>query len=228
MAILAIALAIGIAIPLSGLFVKRGAVRGAYKYALAFGNFGYLGDPIVQALFGDSMLSYYKMFTLPLSLLVYSWDIAVLVAEGEGKRTLKQVLNFPLIALFLGIVVSITGLGNYIPVFVGDTLDALKSCMGPVAMLIAGFTVASYGLPEMLKNKKVYVATALRLFRIRNAPRPKYVRVSCGVRRIQQHRGVYDFDITYSLCHYDTASLRAYEACFRRDAACLEFPKRRI
>ena len=164
LATVAISLAIGIAIPLSGLFVKGGAVRGVYKYALAFGNFGYLGDPIVQALFGDAMLSYYKMFTLPLSVLVYSWGIAVLVPKGEGRGILKQIFNFPLIALLLGIVFGITGLGNHIPVFVSDTLDALKSCMGPVAMLIAGFTVANYGIIGMLKNKKVYIATALRLF----------------------------------------------------------------
>lgn len=162
--VIAISLAIGIAIPLSGAFAKRGAVRGVYKYALAFGNFGYLGDPIVQALFGDAMLSYYKMFTLPLTVLVYSFGIAVLVPKGEGKGFLKQIFNFPLIALLLGIIFGITGLGAHIPVFVGSTLDALKDCMGPVAMLIAGFTVANYGMSEMLKNRKVYIATALRLF----------------------------------------------------------------
>ncbi len=164
LAVLAISLAIGIAIPLSRLFVKGGAVRGVYKYALAFGNFGYLGDPIVQAIFGDEMLSYYKMFTLPLSILVYSWGIAVLVPSGEGKGLLKRIFNFPLIALLLGIAVGVTGLGTHIPVFIGDTLDALKGCMGPVAMLIAGFTVANYGIGQMLKNKKVYIATGLRLF----------------------------------------------------------------
>jgi predicted permease len=35
--------------------------------------------------------------------------------------------------------------------------------MGPVAMLLAGATVARYDLVGMLKNKKVYIATALRL-----------------------------------------------------------------
>lgn len=164
LATVAISVAIGIAIPLSGLFVKKGPRRGVYKYALAFGNFGYLGDPIIQALFGDAMLSYYKMFTLPLSVLVYSWGIAVLVPKGEGKGLLKRIFNFPLIALLLGIVFGITGLGAHLPVFVGNTLDSLKACMGPVAMLIAGFTVANYGMKEMLKNKGVYIATGLRLF----------------------------------------------------------------
>ena len=70
LSILAISLAIGIAIPLSGLFTKKPSDRGIYKYALTFGNFGYLGDPIVLALFGEEMLSYYKLFTLPLSVVL--------------------------------------------------------------------------------------------------------------------------------------------------------------
>ena len=36
--------------------------------------------------------------------------------------------------------------------------------MGPCAMLLAGITIARFNLLEMLKNKKVYLATALRLF----------------------------------------------------------------
>jgi hypothetical protein len=42
-------------------------------------------------------------------------------------------------------------------------LDSLKSCMGPLAMIIAGATIAKYDLLGMFKKKKVYIATALRL-----------------------------------------------------------------
>lgn len=161
---LAIATAIGIAIPLSGLFTKDKTERGIYKYALAFGNFGYLGDPIVLALFGPLAFSYYKLFTLPLSVMVYSWGIVVLVPEGKIKGgLLKKIFNMPMISLLLGIAVGLLGLGEYIFDFGIDTLDALKNCMGPVAMLIAGFTVARFGFFDMLKDKKVYVATFLRL-----------------------------------------------------------------
>ena len=161
---LAVSLAIGIAIPLSGVFAKGSSIRGVYKYALALGNFGYLGDPIVLALFGEEMLSYYKLFTLPMSVVVYSWGFSVLVPEGSIKGGFwKKLFNLPMIALLLGIVVGVSGLGDDLPLALTDTLDALKSCMGPVAMLIAGLTVANYGFVAMLKNKKVYAATFLRL-----------------------------------------------------------------
>jgi predicted permease len=43
------------------------------------------------------------------------------------------------------------------------TFANLGACMGPVAMVLTGFVIGSYNVPELLRNKKVYVATLLRL-----------------------------------------------------------------
>ena len=165
MATLVVLLALAIAIPLSRVFVKeKGCERGVYSYALAFGNCGYIGDPVVLALFGDSILAYYKIFCLPLQLVIYTWGISVMIPqEKAGGSTLRRLLNAPTVAMLLGIVLGLSGLGGYLPAFATSALDSLKACMGPVAMLLAGATVARYDLVGMLKNKKVYIATALRL-----------------------------------------------------------------
>jgi hypothetical protein len=63
-----VAIALAIALPLSTLLVKDKVYeRKVYQYALTFANSGYVGDPVVQALFGGIGLSYYKMYTLPIS-----------------------------------------------------------------------------------------------------------------------------------------------------------------
>ena len=143
---------------------ERSAERGIYAYALAFANSAYMGDPLVLALFGDEMLSYYKMYCLPITITIYIWGISVLVPHKEGKHNpFKKLLNPPMVAMLLGIVVGLTGLGAHLPSFLVSTLDSLKGCMGPVAMLLVGFTVASYPMREMLSKKSVYVASILRL-----------------------------------------------------------------
>ena len=161
-----VALAVGMAIPLACLFIKKKCPeRGVYMYALAFANSGYIGDPVVLALFGDEVLSYYKLFCLPISLMIYTWGISVLVPSGNSaKDALKKIFNAPTVAMFIGMAVGLSGLGTHIPLAVGNALDTLKACMGPVAMLLAGFTIASYDILGMLKKGKVYLATALRLF----------------------------------------------------------------
>ena len=134
-------------------------------YALAFANSGYIGDPVVLALFGEEVLSYYKLFCLPITIAIYTWGLSVLVPKSEKKGSfLKKILSPPTVAMIIGIIVGLSGLGNHIPSFVASSLDSLKACMGPVAMLLAGFTIASYSFVDMIKKKKVYIATFLRLF----------------------------------------------------------------
>ena len=160
-----VCLSLLIAIPLGKVFIRnKSPERGIYMYALAFANCGYIGDPVVQAIFGDMGLSYYKLFCLPLNITIYTWGISVLVPDGANKgNVFKKIFNPPTIAMLIGIVVGLTGLQPYIPTFFLNTLNSLKGCMGPVAMLLAGFTIASYNLKEMLQDKKVYCATGLRL-----------------------------------------------------------------
>jgi predicted permease len=49
------------------------------------------------------------------------------------------------------------------PIYIDSALNSLSACMGPVAMLLAGFTVARFNIFTMLKDKKVYIATIFRL-----------------------------------------------------------------
>ncbi|MBQ8416673.1 MAG: AEC family transporter [Clostridia bacterium] len=168
MATISMALAMAIAIPLAKLFVKENnAERGVYSYALAFANFGYIGDPIVLALFGEEVLAYYKLFCLPLTIVIYTWGISVLTPQREGNggrgEMFKRLLNAPTVAMLIGAVMGLSGLGVYLPEFLISALDSIKACMGPVAMLLAGVTIARFDFIGMLKKKKVYVATLLRL-----------------------------------------------------------------
>ncbi len=168
---IAVTLALLIATLMAPLFVKeRSDERGIYKYALAIANAGFMGDPVVLAMFGDVGLSFYKLYCLPLNIVIYTWGMSVLVPAGAKKRSpLRALCNPPTLALLSGVVLGLSGLGGvggvldtHLP-FVMRLLDNLKACMGPVAMLLAGATVAKYDLRKMVTNKKVYVASALRL-----------------------------------------------------------------
>ncbi len=163
--VIGVAFSMCVAIFLSRFFAKKKSYdRGVYAYALAFANGGYMGDPVILSLFGELALSYYKLFYLPFSLMINSWGISVLTPGTGGKNSFwRRLINPPTVAMVAGIAVGLSGLGRYLPAFVTGSLDTLKACMGPVAMLLAGATIAKYSLIAMLKNKKVYVVTALKL-----------------------------------------------------------------
>lgn len=163
-AVVLISVAVAIAYPLSILFSKQGYQRNIYKYALTFGNFGFLGNAIVPIILGQEFLYPYMLFTLPISAVCYTWGLGVLIPKSEEKKSLlKNLLNPCIVSIFIGAALGLSGAYAYVPNFLKLTLSNLMACMGPVAMVLLGFVAAKYNFSSLIKRPKVYFATFFRL-----------------------------------------------------------------
>ncbi len=178
--------AIAIAYPISRLFVgkyKESAEltyqRNIYKYALAFANYGYVGDFLIIGIFGgiDSTQYFqYTLFKFFMNILCYGWGLYVLIPKDKGDGVLKNLrkglLTPPMIAVVLGIVLGLLNVRAYIPEGVMtpimNVLDSAGKCQG-LSMVLAGFVVGGYSFKEMILNKKVYLASLMRLIVIPSA-----------------------------------------------------------
>lgn len=169
-----IVIALIIAQPLAALFVKRKLhdsvqdyQRNIYRYAMTFGNYGFMGNFIIEGIWGSTMLSKYLMFTMIISIVCSSWGLYILIPKDKNvsfvKNITKGIITPPMIALVAGMICGILNLDRFIPGFVTNMLSNAKSCMGPVAMLLAGFVIGGFDVKKMLSNVKVYIATAVRL-----------------------------------------------------------------
>ena len=158
-------IAIVIALPLSKVFARDDAYkRNIYKYALAFGNFSFMGNAIVPAIMGDKMLYNYMLYILPLNVAVYTWGVIILIPRGNNSGSaLKNLLNPIFVSIIIGALLGLTGAAEYVPSFIKSTVTNCASCMGPLAMILTGFVIGGYNIVGLLKNKAVYIATALRL-----------------------------------------------------------------
>lgn len=157
--------AIALGIGLACLFIRKCSYnRNIYKYALTFANNGFMGNAIVMAVLPEGSLYQYMLFTLPLSVAIYSWGLYILIPRGENDGGfLKRFFNPIIYAMIGGMILGLTGTAEYVPSFLVDIIDSLKVCMAPIAMLLTGFVIGSYSIKGLLKDKKVYMATALRL-----------------------------------------------------------------
>ena len=159
----ALFLAILLAYGLARFFSKDAYTRNVYKYALAIGNFGFMGNAVVLAVFGEAMLFDYLIFTLPLNIAVYTWGLMILIPGGGKKAPLKNLLNPVCLSLAAGILLGLLSAQTFLPAFVMSAVSAGGACMAPVAMLLTGFTIGSYDLKKILLNGKIYLVSALRL-----------------------------------------------------------------
>lgn len=163
--VLALAMGLVLAHVLAPMFEKDDYKKNIYRYALTFGNFGFMGNAIVPAILGEAALYDYMLFTLPLNVAVYTWGIASLIPKGEGKQNpLKSLLNPSMFAVVIGMALGLTGVNAHLPAFVGSTLSGLGGCMGLIAMVLTGFLIAQYPIKKLLSDKKIYIASVLRLF----------------------------------------------------------------
>lgn len=148
------------------LFCKDEFLRKIVIYGLEFSNFGFMGNAVVMALFPDLFFNY-LIFSMPFWIAIYAWGVPVLLISssgGESKGTvLKNFINPMLIAMLIGMIIGITGLGAILPVQAVGAVDMLGDCMSPVAMILTGATVAKSDIVKLLKCGWLYGVSAVRL-----------------------------------------------------------------
>ena len=159
-AVMAVSLPIGIV--LAKFFAKDGYLKKIYTYSFAVANFSFMGNAVVLGVFGEKVLFDYMIFTLPLNLYVYSIGTASLIpTEKGGKLSVKTFVNPIFIALILGAVCGL--LSVPLPKFITTAISSAGACMSSLAMLLTGFVIGGYSLKTLASDKKVYLASVIRL-----------------------------------------------------------------
>ncbi len=166
--------AILISQPLSRMFVPKVSQtpqklyeRNIYRYAMTFGNYGFMGNFIILGIWGDELFYKYSMFCLLVGIICGSWGLYILIPKdrnaGVWNNLKKGLLAPPVVAILVGMIFGLLNFKQYVPEFVINAFNNAGKCQGPVAMILAGFVIGGYDFKKLLQNKKVYLATFLRL-----------------------------------------------------------------
>lgn len=142
----------------SGLFSKHPYQRRVYEYSILFSNSGYMGYPLMEALFGEKMLLDMMVFSIPVTTCIYTLGFCSLT---KRKLSGKNLLNPAVFAIIAGIILGT--LQIKLPAFLTKAFAAASGCLGPVTMLLAGITVSQFELKKMVLNYRVYLVSGLRL-----------------------------------------------------------------
>ncbi len=144
---------------------KRHTDEGAIGFALMFGNVGFMGYPVVAAIFGHEAVFYAAVLNVVNTFAVFTVGTILITGknEVEGGRFEKKVLySTPMLAAYLTMLIVALRIDN-IPTFVSQPLTMLGNITVPAALLIIGSSMSQLPLRALLGNGTVYVTTALRL-----------------------------------------------------------------
>lgn len=146
--------------------------RGVYQFMLTFGNVGFIGFPVTQAIFGERAIFYTSVFNLPFNILVYSVGVGFIQksANAGGQQTsqekktcitAKTFLSPCMLASYLSLAMALLHIRGL--QLIGNTCTMLGNITTPAALLIIGSSLAEMRFREMFGNVRVYLFTVIRL-----------------------------------------------------------------
>ena len=156
----------GVAWLLPRYFVREAYMRGMYSFMLMFGNVGFIGYPVVAAIFGQQAVFYACLLNVPNTLFIFVVGTVFVLGGGGKLRFSPRTLYCPgMIASYISIVIVAMG-WEQVPRVVAEPLRLLGGITVPGALLVIGSSMANIGRSHMLGSPRIYVMTALRLIGI--------------------------------------------------------------
>lgn len=118
-----------------------------YQFMMIFPNVGFMGFPVITALFGQEALAYAALFSLPHNFLMFSYGIHLVSGGGFREMRPKDALNPCILASIVSIVICI--LNVKLPEVLAQTCSYLGGMVTPAGMLIIGSSLAGVSLKEL-------------------------------------------------------------------------------
>jgi hypothetical protein len=157
--------AFGAGLLLTRLLRVEGHKSRIWVFAAVFANVGYMGFPVMRAVFGEDILFYVSMNNVVFNVLSTTLGIAVMTGAFSRSYNInrKRKMQLPYLpavtlAAFLMFAFSIV-----IPAPIANALTMGGNMMTPLAMIIIGAILARSELLKLFKGWKDYVLVSARL-----------------------------------------------------------------
>ncbi len=131
--------------------------------AIAFGNVGFLGVPLLEAMIPEypEAVAYSAVFMLGMNLL--AWTLGSRFLTGDKKHIC--IKNFIFNPLMLGVIVAfpLFFTNTQLPTVAMNSVQLLGKMTAPLCMLILGMRFATVELKELFLDSRLYVTTFAKL-----------------------------------------------------------------
>ena len=143
---------------------KNAKTRGIMRFAVTFTNNGFLGFPLVAAVFPDKPLVMTSVVVMNLVLNIYTYTFGVFLITGDkSTMNVKNALFNPvLIAFVAGLLLNLLNVPSYVPE-VSTYAGYLGGIVTALSMLILGMKLGVQSFKSLFTSWKTYYVAALKL-----------------------------------------------------------------
>lgn len=156
-AVLAVA-AFAVAIAVS--YIIYGMRKPIDNFGTAFCNAGFIGIPLVTAVFGNEAAFYVASFASILNLLQWTYGI-VIITRRKDMINIKGIRQSCDNITCYRTVSFITGIK--LPGVINSTMAGVAALNTPAAMIVLGYYLSCVRIRDLLLNPSLYLASFVRL-----------------------------------------------------------------
>ncbi len=145
--------------------------RKITEFSLVFTNTGFIGFPIMEALFGPKGLFLASFYVVSFNLFIWSWGIAILARKRTDiKLTVRKIfINLGSVPCLIGILIYMLAIpipGFALPEFLLKFMSYLSGLCTPISVLITGALLATRTPKQIFGSGKIYYFSAFKLIGI--------------------------------------------------------------
>lgn len=133
---------------------------GVYKVMLVFSNIGFMGFPILAAIYGAPALMYVSVFLIPFNLLIYTYGVICMGAKKE-KVNLSRILNVGVLACIISFMISFMRIP--VPDMAENTICMLSNLTAPLSMMVIGASFVHIKIKELITDGRMALFCVIRL-----------------------------------------------------------------
>lgn len=131
------------------------------RFAVIYSNCGFIGIPMVNGLFGLDGVFYLTAYIAVFNLFMWTHGVFMMVGKQDLKTTLKTLASPTVISIFVGVILFL--LQIHIPDILYQSFNYVASMNTPLAMIIAGVTIAQTDLRKIFGKLRIYYISFLKL-----------------------------------------------------------------
>jgi len=137
--------------------------RKSWRFGLTFGNIGFMGIPVITAVFGYEGLFYVAMALASFNLLTFTMGTKIFDTAGTIKSSPLQIFikNPALAGTIIGFIFFLTGVR--LPTPLEDGVALMAGMNSPLSMIVMGALLAKHPLKETFTDIRVLPPNAVKL-----------------------------------------------------------------
>ena len=140
--------------------------KGMARFCMVFSNNGFLGIPLVKAVFNDSpVVTYVIVLNIITNVLMFTLGAYLISGDKSVIRIKKALLSPILISFVVGIALNLCKATKYIPE-VSTFSGHFSNIVTPLSMTILGMKMASIAFLKLFGKPAMYYVSAIKLIAI--------------------------------------------------------------